>query len=60
MFRLRLKFRLALASGVLAAAMVLSGSLAAPALADDDAPPSGFPSWQDVQNAKTERGQQSR
>ena len=52
MFRLRLKFRPALASGVLAAAMVLAGSLPAPALADDDAPPSGFPSWQDVQNAQ--------
>lgn len=32
--------------------MVLSGSLAAPAVADNDAPPSGFPSWQDVQNAQ--------
>ncbi|MDQ6754999.1 MAG: lytic transglycosylase domain-containing protein, partial [Actinomycetota bacterium] len=44
--------KLAVTSGLLAGAMVLSGSLAAPAVADSDAPPSGFPSWQDVQNAQ--------
>ena len=52
MFRLRFTFRPAIAAAVLTGALALSGSLAVPALADDDAPPSGFPSWQDVQAAK--------
>jgi hypothetical protein len=41
-----------------AMAVVLAASLSVlPAYADDDAPPGGYPSWQDVQNAKqTEAG----
>lgn len=52
MFRSRSKFKRAAASGVLAVTMVLSAALAAPASAANDTPPSGYPSWQDVQNAK--------
>ncbi|MCU1518548.1 MAG: transglycosylase [Pseudarthrobacter sp.] len=48
--------RLPALAGVLAVA--LAGSVALlPARADDDAPPGGYPSWQDVQDAKqTEAG----
>lgn len=47
--------RPALAAGSFAVSVVLAVSLlgALPATADDDAPPSGYPSWADVQAAKT-------
>lgn len=47
---LKFKHRLRLAIASIVAALLVSG-LSAPAFADD-APPSGYPSWQDVQNAK--------
>ncbi len=39
-------------AAALACALVLPAGLTVPASADDSAPPSGFPSWQDVQTAK--------
>ena len=50
------KKRLPALAGALAVALAASLSVL-PAYADDDAPPGGYPSWQDVQNAKqTEAG----
>lgn len=43
--------RLPALAGLLAVALVGSAALL-PSHADDDAPPGGYPSWQDVQNAK--------
>ncbi|WP_427017005.1 coiled-coil domain-containing protein [Pseudarthrobacter sp. P1] len=47
--------RPAVVAGSFAATVLLAMSLlgALPATADDDAPPSGYPSWADVQSAKT-------
>jgi hypothetical protein len=50
------KKRLPALAGALAVALAASLSVL-PAYADDDVPPGGYPSWQDVQNAKqTEAG----
>jgi peptidoglycan DL-endopeptidase CwlO len=51
MFQISGKVHLLLTSALLAGALVLPAGLAAPALAADE-PPSGFPSWEDVQKAK--------
>ncbi|HCB58577.1 MAG TPA: transglycosylase [Arthrobacter bacterium] len=45
------KMRLPALAGVLAVALVGSAALL-PSYAADDAPPGGYPSWQDVQNAR--------
>lgn len=52
MFRFKRRLKLSAPVILLTGALVMSGFIATPALADDDTPPSGFPSWQDVQNAK--------
>ncbi|QDG67296.1 lytic transglycosylase domain-containing protein [Pseudarthrobacter sp. NIBRBAC000502772] len=51
MSRIVQKMRLPALAGLLAVALVGSAALL-PSHADDDAPPGGYPSWQDVQNAK--------
>jgi septal ring factor EnvC (AmiA/AmiB activator) len=51
MSRFGLKAKLRAIAGVLAIVLASSVSVL-PAKADDDAPPGGYPSWQDVQNAK--------
>jgi hypothetical protein len=51
MSRFVFKVKLPVIAGVLAIALASSVSLL-PANADDDAPPGGYPSWQDVENAK--------
>lgn len=51
MSRFAFKVQLHVTAGVLAIALASSFSVL-PAYADDDAPPGGYPSWQDVQNAK--------
>ncbi|QHK19302.1 lytic transglycosylase domain-containing protein [Pseudarthrobacter psychrotolerans] len=51
MSRIVQKMRLPALAGLLAAALVGSAALL-PSHAADDAPPGGYPSWQDVQNAK--------
>jgi hypothetical protein len=51
MSRIVQKMRLPALSGLLAVALVGSAALL-PSHAADDAPPGGYPSWQDVQNAK--------
>jgi hypothetical protein len=50
MSRIVQKMRLPALAGLLAAALVTAALL--PSHAADDAPPGGYPSWQDVQNAK--------
>jgi len=50
--------KLPVIAGVLAIALASSASLL-PANADDDAPPSGYPSWQDVQNAQQNEASKS-
>lgn len=52
MFKFRWRLRLTAPAFLIAGALVLSGFGGVPARADDGAPPSGYPSWQDVQNAK--------
>ncbi|MHA7301136.1 aggregation-promoting factor C-terminal-like domain-containing protein [Pseudarthrobacter sp. MDT1-22] len=51
MSRIVQKMRLPALAGMLAVALVGSAALL-PSHAADDAPPGGYPSWQDVQNAK--------
>ncbi|WP_248760405.1 lytic transglycosylase domain-containing protein [Pseudarthrobacter sp. SSS035] len=51
MSRIVQKMRLPALAGLLAVALVGSAALL-PSHAADDAPPGGYPSWQDVQNAK--------
>ncbi|HAG59828.1 MAG TPA: transglycosylase [Arthrobacter bacterium] len=47
-----LKSRLLLTSATLAGSLACSALVPFPAFAADDAPPGGFPSWQDVQDAR--------
>ncbi|WP_426995992.1 coiled-coil domain-containing protein [Pseudarthrobacter sp. N5] len=49
------KVKLPILAVMLLAALLCSGSLL-PAAADDDAPPGGFPSWQEVENVRQNEG----
>ncbi|WP_434618821.1 coiled-coil domain-containing protein [Arthrobacter sp. A5] len=53
------RFKVLGTAAVLACTLVLPAALAGPVSADDSAPPSGFPSWQDVQTAKQDEASKS-